>query len=57
MRKKQIQNWTREELIEELKRKNFQYGQLANKYAELKFKLENICESQNVNNAKSEVNE
>ena len=36
MKNKQMQNKTKEELIKELKGKNFQYGFLSNKYAELK---------------------
>lgn len=36
MKKKQLQNWTKQELLEELKRKNYQYGKLSKKYEELK---------------------
>lgn len=40
VKNKQIQNWTKEELIKKLKQRNFQYGELSNKYASLKYELE-----------------
>ncbi len=36
MRKKKLYNLKKEELVEMLERRNYQYGELANKYKELK---------------------
>ena len=46
MKQKQLHNWTKEELAEELKKRNFQYGELSNRYASLKYKLETLEKSQ-----------
>lgn len=39
-------DWTKEGLINELRKRNYQYGELSNKYASLKYELEN--QKQNV---------
>jgi len=43
-------NWTMEGLISELKKRNFQYGQLSNKFASLKYELEKSEEKLNSEN-------
>ena len=40
MRNKELHNWRKKDLIDELEKRNFQYGELSNKYATLKYKLE-----------------
>lgn len=35
MKNKHLHNWTKDNLIIELKKRNYQYGELANRYAEL----------------------
>ena len=37
-------DWTKEGLINELEKRNFQYGQLSNKYATLQYELEKYDE-------------
>ncbi len=48
MKDKQIQNWTKEELIDELKKRNFQYGELSNKFASLKYDKEDLQKVYNI---------
>ena len=40
MKTKKLHNLKKEELVEMLEKRNYQYGELSNKYAELKYKLE-----------------
>ncbi len=40
VKNKKLNNLEKEELIRMLEMKNFQYGELSNKYASLKYKLE-----------------
>ncbi len=42
MKNKLLSNWKKEDLIKELEKKNFQYGKLSNKYAELKIELNKL---------------